>query len=51
MVLTAHDNYSTVSSAKLHTQSAQAVPVKVKASVVVRTLNEARYLEELLQGN
>ena len=50
MLLTEHDNDTTASSARPHTQSAQSVPVKVKASVVVRTLNEARYLEELLQG-
>lgn len=32
------------------TQQAKITATKVKASVVLRTLNEARYLEELLQG-
>jgi glycosyltransferase involved in cell wall biosynthesis len=50
MLLTEHDNDTTASSSRPHTQRAQSVPVKVKVSVVVRTLNEARYLEELLQG-
>ncbi len=50
MLLTEHDNNTTAGSAKPYTHNPQVVPVKVKASVVVRTLNEARYLKELLQG-
>lgn len=41
---------STISPTKPRSESLQVAPVKVKASVVVRTLNEARHLEELFKG-
>jgi len=41
---------STIRLAKLRSERLQVVPIKVKVSVVVRTLNEALHLEELLKG-
>ena len=50
MLLTEPDIFSSEAHAQPNIGRAQAKTVTVKASVVVRTLNEARYLEELLQG-
>jgi rhamnosyltransferase len=50
MLSTEQDIFASSFVVQVQAHSGVASPVKVKASVVVRTLNEARYLEELLQG-
>jgi rhamnosyltransferase len=50
MLLTENDTDTSEIYVQPHAGHAQTMPVKVKVSVVIRTLNEARYLEELLQG-
>ncbi len=50
MLLTDNDTDTSEIYVQPQAGRVQTTPVKVKVSVVVRTLNEARYLEELLQG-
>jgi glycosyltransferase involved in cell wall biosynthesis len=50
MLLTDEYLFSSNADNQVYEHRKIASPVKVKASVIVRTLNEARYLEELLQG-